>query len=174
MELSIGIALTILAAVINGNFALPLKRRRKWAWENSWALYSLVAFWIVPWALALFTVPDLVRTYSSLSTSQVLLPLLLGMGWGISQVLLGVSVARVGMALTFAIVIGLSACLGTLIPLVALHRDLLFSAKGLTVLVGMLIMLAGFPFYFHWRRGASTGSPQGPGQAGIGLPKFVP
>jgi L-rhamnose-H+ transport protein len=143
LELSIGIALTILAAVINGNFALPLKRSRKWAWENSWALYSLVAFWIVPWGLALFTVPELVRTYSSLSSSQVLLPLLLGMGWGISQVLLGVSVARVGMALTFAIVIGLSACLGTLIPLVALHRDLLFSAKGLTVLVGMMIMLVG-------------------------------
>ena len=102
-----------------------------------------MAFWIVPWALALFTVPELVRTYSSLSTSQVLLPLVLGTGWGISQVLLGVSVARVGMALTFAIVIGLSACLGTLIPLLALHRDLLFSAKGLTVLVGMMIMLAG-------------------------------
>ena len=37
--------------------------------------------------------------------------------------------ARVGMALTFAIVIGLSACLGTLIPLLALHRDVLFSSK---------------------------------------------
>jgi L-rhamnose-H+ transport protein len=143
LELWTGIGLTILAAVINGNFALPLKRSRKWAWENSWALYSLVAFWIVPWGLALFRVPGLVRTYSSLSISQFLLPLLLGMGWGISQVLLGVSVARVGLALTFAIVIGLSAALGTLIPLLALHRDVLFSAKGLTVLVGMMVMLAG-------------------------------
>ncbi len=143
LELSIGIVLAILAAVINGNFALPLKRSRNWAWENSWALYSLVAFWIVPWGLAFFTVPELFRTYTSLSTAQLLLPLLLGAGWGISQVLLGVSVARVGMALTFAIVIGLSACLGTLIPLLALHRDVLFSAKGLTVLVGMMIMLAG-------------------------------
>ena len=54
--------------------------------------------------------------------------------------------ARVGMALTFAIVIGLSACLGTLIPLLALHQDVLFSAKRLTVLVGMMIMLAGIYF----------------------------
>jgi len=143
LELSIGIVLAILAAVINGNFTLPLKRSRNWAWENSWALYSLVAFWIVPWGLALFTVPELFRSYSSLSTAQLIPPLLLGAGWGISQVLLGVSVARVGMALTFAIVIGLSACLGTLIPLLALHRDVFFSVKGMTVLVGMMIMLAG-------------------------------
>jgi L-rhamnose-H+ transport protein len=135
--------LTISAAVINGNFTLPLKIANRWSWENSWALYSVVAFWIVPWALAWFTIPNLTGTYRSLSLPQFLAPLLFGTGWGISQVLLGVSVARVGMALTFSIVIGLSATLGTLIPLFTLHRDALLSAKGAPVLVGITIMIIG-------------------------------
>jgi L-rhamnose-H+ transport protein len=58
MNLGIGVFLAILAAVINGNFALPLKRARKWSWENSWGVYSLVAFFILPFAMAFFTTPD--------------------------------------------------------------------------------------------------------------------
>jgi len=143
LNLWLGIILTVSAAVINGNFTLPLKIAKRWSWENSWALYSLVAFWLVPWALAWFTIPELAETYRSLSLSQFLIPFLFGTGWGISQVLLGVSVARVGMALTFAIVIGLSATLGTLIPLLTLHRAALLSAKGIPVLVGIVIMIIG-------------------------------
>jgi L-rhamnose-H+ transport protein len=135
--------LTVVAAVINGNFALPLKYTRKWKWENSWALYSLVALWIVPWTLAGLSIPRLAETFRSLSLSQLVTPLLFGTGWGISQVLLGISVARVGMALTFAIVIGFSATLGTLIPLFSLNPGFLLSGKGAPVAAGIGIMLGG-------------------------------
>jgi L-rhamnose-H+ transport protein len=141
-----GIGLTIVAAIMNGNFAVPLKRTRQWSWENSWALYSLVAFLVIPWGLAGFTNPHLLETFNSLSPSQILTPLLFGMGWGISQVLLGVSVARVGMALTFAIVIGLSASLGTLIPLLTLNPRLFLTGKGVLVLTGIAIMGGGIYF----------------------------
>jgi L-rhamnose-H+ transport protein len=143
LDFLVGILLTILAAVINGNFALPLKYARKWKWENSWAVYSLVALWIVPWTLAALSIPKLSETFSSLSLSQLATPLLFGTGWGISQVLLGISVARVGMSLTFAIVIGLSATLGTLIPLLRLNPEFLFSGNGAPVVAGIAIMLGG-------------------------------
>ena len=143
MNLWVGIALTIVAAIMNGNFAVPLKHTRQWSWENSWALYSLVAFLVIPWGLAGFTNPRLVETFGSLSSLQILTPLLFGTGWGISQVLLGVSVARVGMALTFAIVIGLSAGLGTLIPLLTLNPRVFLTGKGFSVLIGMAIMVGG-------------------------------
>jgi L-rhamnose-H+ transport protein len=139
----IGMLLTVLAAVINGNFALPLKRAQKWSWENSWALYSLIAFLIVPWGLAWSSIPNLAEIYRSLTLPQFLTPLLFGTGWGISQVLLGVSVARVGMALTFAVVIGLSASLGMLIPLLSLDPGMILSMRGISVLAGMAIMLGG-------------------------------
>jgi L-rhamnose-H+ transport protein len=138
-----GIALAVTAAFINGNFAVPLKRAKKWSWENSWAVYSLVALLISPWALAWLTIPRLADTYGGLSAAQILTPLVFGTGWGISQVMLGVSVARVGMALTFAIVIGLSASLGTLVPLLTLDPEVFVTAKGISVLTGMLIMGGG-------------------------------
>jgi L-rhamnose-H+ transport protein len=106
-------------------------------------VYSVVALLISPWALAWFTIPRLADTYGALSTTQILTPLVFGTGWGISQVLLGISVARVGMALTFAIVIGLSASLGTLIPLLSFDREVFLSAKGISVLTGMAIMVGG-------------------------------
>jgi hypothetical protein len=66
MNLWVGIALTIVAAIMNGNFTVPLKRTRQRPWENSWALYSLVAFWVIPWGLAGFTNPHLLETFNSL------------------------------------------------------------------------------------------------------------
>jgi L-rhamnose-H+ transport protein len=89
------------------------------------------------------TNPHLSETYRALPRSEILIPLLFGSGWGISQVLLGISIDRVGMSLTFAIVIGLSATLGTLIPLITLHRDTLLSARGSLILAGIMIMSCG-------------------------------
>jgi L-rhamnose-H+ transport protein len=176
MNLWAGIALTVVAAIMNGNFAVPLKRTRQWSWENSWALYSLVAFLLIPWGLAASTNPHLLETLGSLSSSQILTPLLFGMGWGISQVLLGVSVARVGMALTFAVVIGLSASLGTLIPLLTLSPRLFFTGKGGLVLIGIAIMVGGI--YFCAKAGrerermqavsASPSTKRGPANSGYG------
>lgn len=143
MNLWVGIALAVAAAFINGNFAVPLKGAKKWSWENSWAVYSLVALLISPWALAWFTLPRLGETYGKLSAAEILTPLAFGAAWGVSQVLLGISVARVGMALTFAIVIGISASLGTLIPLLSLDPRVFLSVRGLSVLAGMAIMGAG-------------------------------
>ena len=102
-----------------------------------------MAFLVVPWGLAWLTNPRLAEAYQSLSASQFLTPLLFGAGWGVSQVLLGVSFSRVGMALTFAIVIGLSASLGTVIPLLTLNPGVFATGNGLSVLLGIAIMVVG-------------------------------
>ena len=100
-------------------------------------------FLLAPWVLAWLTIPNLAQAYLSLPLSQLLLPLFFGAGWGISQVLVGISFVRVGMALTFAIVVGISATMGTLVPLLTLQGGALLSAKGLAVLIGIIIMIAG-------------------------------
>lgn len=165
MNLWVGITLAVTAAFINGNFTVPLKRAKKWSWENSWAVYSLVALLVSPWALAWFTLPRLGETYGKLSAAEILTPLVFGAGWGIAQVLLGISVARVGMALTFAIVIGFSASLGTLIPLLSLDPKVFLSVKGLSVLAGMAIMGGGI--YLCAKAGREREAGQAaPGMAG--------
>ena len=66
-----------------------------------------------------------------------------GAGWGIAQVLFGLAVEAIGIALTFSIVLGLSAAVGSLIPLVRLHPDKVVSSAGLAVISGVALVLIG-------------------------------
>jgi L-rhamnose-H+ transport protein len=77
-----GLLLIGLGGVMEGLFALPMKFTPKWSWENIWAAGSLSALILVPWPLALFTVPHLMSIYSSAPISAVLLAIVFGAGWG--------------------------------------------------------------------------------------------
>src|SRR5271155_2345072 len=96
-SLTIGIALTLLAGLMSGNCMLPMKFNRSWKWENTWLFFSVVSLIILPWALALGLVHHLLEMYQSLSLLQIAIPLLLGLGWGVAQVLFGLSVQRLGL-----------------------------------------------------------------------------
>src|SRR4051794_6925744 len=99
-----------------GNSMTPLQRIRYWRWENSWLVFSLVSLVILPLILALYTIPNLGSLYSHIALRHLALPFVFGVGWGVAQVLFGISVVRLGMGLAFAIVVGLGAVLGTLHP----------------------------------------------------------
>lgn len=82
----IGIVLTLVAGMSSGSCMLPLKFVRRWRWENTWLVFSLVSLVLIPWGLALLFVTDPWRVYSNLSVGQLVLPVLLGAGWGVAQV----------------------------------------------------------------------------------------
>lgn len=48
-----------------------------------------------------------------------------------------------GVALGFAIILGVSSFLGAVVPLVTMHRDQLLTSAGLLTLVGLAVILAG-------------------------------
>jgi L-rhamnose-H+ transport protein len=139
----VGICLTLLAGLMAGDCMLPLKFSRKWRWENTWLIFSLVSLIILPWTLALLLVNHLFETYSSLTVSQYVAPILFGAGWGIAQVLFGISIQRLGLALAYAIVVGLGTLLGTLVPLFVQHREQVGRTLLIPVLAGIVIMLIG-------------------------------
>lgn len=142
-SLSFGIALTLLAGLMSGNCMLPMKFTRSWRWENTWLVFSLVSLIILPWMLALGLVSHLFDAYRSLSFLQLAVPFLFGAGWGIAQVLFGISVQRLGLGLAYAIIIGLGAALGTLVPLFTQHRSQVGRVALLEVLAGVAIMGIG-------------------------------
>jgi L-rhamnose-H+ transport protein len=142
-SLTIGIALTLIAGLMSGNCMLPMKFNRSWKWENTWLIFSVVSLIVIPWALALSLVDRLFDTYSALTLLQVLVPLLFGMGWGIAQVLFGISVQRLGLGLAYAIIVGLGALLGTLVPLFVQHRAQVGGQALLEILAGVAVMLVG-------------------------------
>jgi L-rhamnose-H+ transport protein len=150
-----------------GDCMLPLKFNRKWRWENTWLVFSLVSLVVLPWTLALLLVNHLFQTYNSLNASQFVAPILFGAGWGIAQVLFGISIQRLGLALAYAIVIGLGTLFGTLVPLFVQHRAQVGRALLIPVLAGIVIMLIGIALS-AWagrirehRQEAGTTSPLG-------------
>src|ERR1700739_4479088 len=142
-SLPIGIALTLLAGLMSGNCMLPMKFNRIWRWENTWLVFSVVSLVILPWALALGLVDHLFDTYRALSLVQIAIPFLFGVGWGIAQVLFGISVHRLGLGLAYAIIVGLGALLGTLVPLFVQHRSQVGGREIVEILSGVAMMLIG-------------------------------
>jgi len=142
-SLPIGIALTLLAGLMSGNCMLPLKFNRRWKYENTWFVFSVVSLVLLPWALALGLVGHIFETYRSLSLFQIAVPILFGIGWGIAQVLFGISVVRLGLGLAYAIIVGLGALLGTLVPLFVQHRSQVGKNALIEILAGVAVMIAG-------------------------------
>lgn len=138
-----GLVLTILAGVMSGNCMLPVKFLRSWRWENMWWVFSLLSLVVFPWGLALLLVNHLGAVYAALSPSQLLAPIAFGAGWGIAQILFGISVARLGLGIAYAIIVGIGAVLGTLVPLFAAQHNAVNSRALALVLAGVSAMVLG-------------------------------
>lgn len=137
-----GMCLLILAGIMNASFALPMKFVRSWVWENTWLLWSISALLVLPSAVAFGTIPDFIGLLRS-GGSIVWLVAVCGMAWGVAQVLFGLALDKIGIALTFSIVLGLSALMGGLIPLVQLHSDHLWTHAGAVTMAGIALVLLG-------------------------------
>jgi L-rhamnose-H+ transport protein len=143
IEIWLGLFLTVLAGLLSGNCMLPLKFARRWPFEATWLVFSIVSLIVLPWVLALALVKDPGAVYAALPASAFLAPFAFGAGWGIAQVLFGLSIARLGMALGYAIIVGLGALLGTLVPLFVKNRDVIGTARGALILTGVVVMAVG-------------------------------
>jgi L-rhamnose-H+ transport protein len=139
----IGLGLSLAAGVMAGNCMLPSKFVRKWQWENTWLVFTIVSLVIVPGILTLLAVHDPRRVYLSIPAHDYVLPFVFGFGWGIAQVLFGLSIARLGLALGYAVIVGLGALLGTMVPILFQRIEVLGTGRGALILAGVFVMVAG-------------------------------
>lgn len=142
-NLASGILLLLIAGAMNGSFTLPMKFTRQWAWENTWLVWTVYALVLFPVCLTLATVPRLSAVYGAVDVSVPLIVIACGAGWGISQVFFGLAVEAVGIALAFSVILGLSAVVGSLVPLIRFHPEKLFTAQGFALLGGVALVLVG-------------------------------
>ena len=138
-----GIALVLIGGIFNGSFILPMKRITAWPWENIWLCYSLGGMVIFPLGLAIATVPHLGEVYRNTPGSVLAEVALFGLGWGIGSTLFGLGVNRVGMALGYALVLGITASFGSLLPLILLHPEKLLTRRGHTLMIGTALVVVG-------------------------------
>ena len=141
MGLIHGFILTVIAGNITGFCLLPLKWERIWKFENFWLVYTIVSLLIVPPILAYIMCPGLLGVYSSLPTAEWVRPLVLGILWGFAQLGAGMGAHRLGFALAGAVLGGVGTAVGTLVPLVMQHSNLVFQTSGLLIFAGTAITL---------------------------------
>lgn len=141
-----GLALVFLGGILNGSFAAPMKRLSAWRWENTWLVYAFTGFLILPWVIALATVPHLGVVLQQSSGAVLAKIALFGFTWGVGGLLFGQGIARVGLALGFAVILGITSSFGSLLPLAILHPEQLGSRQGLALIAGTLVMILGLVF----------------------------
>jgi L-rhamnose-H+ transport protein len=139
----VGMLLVLAAGAIQGSFMLPIKYTTRWSWENTWLAFSVIGYLILPWFVALLTVPQLKAILTETSGSTFLRTSLFGFGWGLGCLTFGLGIDYLGLALGFAIILGLTASIGTLVPFLLLSPVKLASTQGELIIAGVVSLLVG-------------------------------
>lgn len=110
---------TLLHAVGASSAALcysPQKFLHKWSWQTYWLVQAMVCWLLLPWVVACLTVPEMGRVLMEAPREAMLRSYGLGMVYGVGGIAFGQSIRYIGFSLTYAIAIGVSCVVGTLLP----------------------------------------------------------
>ncbi len=152
MEASLLLGLLIVSAggLFSGAFAYPMAGIKKWEWENIWLAYAFFGFVLIPTAVVAATFPGFLNVYVE-SGSRILLVFLFGHLWGWGATAFGLGVARLGMSLAFALILGITTFVGATVPLLIADQTLV---QGISFMAGLILLLIGiglFGLAGHWR-----------------------
>jgi len=140
----IGLFIIALGAMGQSSSYVPIKKVKTWAWESFWLIQGIFAWLVFPYLGALLAVPEghsLMEVLSS-GNGAAFTALFYGSLWGIGGLTFGLSMRYLGVALGQSIALGTCSAFGTLIPAIMSGTDL-FSGKGLVLLIGVSIAIAG-------------------------------
>jgi L-rhamnose-H+ transport protein len=115
----LGIGMHSVGAVVAANCYAPQKFIHRWSWETFWIVQATWCWLLWPIIGAALTIPELGAVLSEAVQTcprSLLLSFLVSMADGIGGIAFNVSIRYIGFALTYAIAVGLSGILGTLIP----------------------------------------------------------
>tara|TARA_A100001011_G_scaffold285545_1_gene296078 strand:- start:3803 stop:4807 length:1005 start_codon:yes stop_codon:yes gene_type:complete len=142
MEILLPFLLVIIASFFQGSFGLGMKYMEPLKWEVWWIIHVTIAMIIFPIAWAIIVVPNLFEVIGNAPNDAVFLGMLFGFLWGVGGILFGKSVPYIGLSLTYGIVMGLAASVGSIIPLLQVEDAYLNPATNY-VIIAVFIMLVG-------------------------------
>jgi len=94
----------------------PQKKVTGWAWQTYWLAQAFICWLVLPIAVAFLTIPQLSQVLAEAPSSAMQKSFFLGMAYGIGGTAFGIAIRYVGFSLTYAIAVGISCVLGTLLP----------------------------------------------------------
>ena len=142
-NLLLGMSFFLLAAACNGTMALPQKFVKAFAWENTWGAFYLFTMVVIPAAFALLFLKGGLATWQQAGIAQVVVPIAFGFLWGCGMTCFGLGIDALGISLGYAIIMGLSVLVGSVVPLLSQHTAEVFTAAGLLAIGGIATCTAG-------------------------------
>jgi L-rhamnose-H+ transport protein len=94
----------------------PQKGVKGWSWQTYWLAQASVCWLIMPLFIAYLTIPHLMNVLKEAPAAAMQRSFFLGMAYGIGGTAFGIAIRYVGFSLTYAIAVGISCVLGTLLP----------------------------------------------------------
>jgi L-rhamnose-H+ transport protein len=141
----LGVSYHSAAAFAGANCYAPQKYIKRWSWETFWIVQAAWCWLLWPIVGAICTIPSLGRVLTESPKLPMLYSFLMSMAFGVGGIAFNLSIRYIGFSLTYAIAIGLSAVLGTLIPPLVRGQlaDILAKPGAEWVIAGVVIGALG-------------------------------
>jgi L-rhamnose-H+ transport protein len=142
----IGIVYHWLGGFASATNFIPFRAIKRWSWEIYWIIQGFAAWILAPVVLAYIFVPNLSRilhTAYATHPVDVRYAFLFGALWGIGGLTFGLAIRYLGIALGYAIALGLCTAFGTLIPPIYSGQivSIMHVTSGQVILVGVAVCL---------------------------------
>ncbi|HEX8425905.1 L-rhamnose/proton symporter RhaT [Hymenobacter sp.] len=140
-----GVILHALGGFASGSFYLPYKKVKGWSWESYWLVGGIVSWLFVPWLLGSLTIPNLTYVLRQTDGTTLFWVYFWGVLWGFGGLTFGLAMRYLGLSLGMAVIMGLCALVGTLVPPIwgGTMSKLVSTASGQVTLLGLLVCLIG-------------------------------
>src|ERR1700751_2142233 len=143
---ALGVFFHWLGGLASGSFYVPYKGVKHWAWETYWLAGGFFSWIIAPWILASILTKDLFAVLRQAPASALFWAFLFGLLWGVGGLTFGLTMRYIGLSLGMAIVLGLCAAFGTLMPPIfrgEFMNQVVGTSSGRVILFGIFVCLAG-------------------------------
>jgi L-rhamnose-H+ transport protein len=143
---ALGVLFHWLGGLASGSFYVPYKGVRHWAWETYWLAGGFFSWIIAPWILASLLTKDLFAVLGEAPMSALFWAFFFGLLWGVGGLTFGLTMRYLGLSLGMAVVLGLCAAFGTLMPPIfrgQFMTQVVGTSSGLVILFGIFVCLAG-------------------------------
>ncbi len=143
---ALGVLFHWLGGLASGSFYVPYRWVRRWSWETYWLAGGIFSWIIAPWVLGLLMTRELTTVISEATAVTLFWTFVFGLLWGVGGLTFGLTMRYLGLSLGMAIVLGLCAAFGTLMPPIFRHQfmtQVVGTSSGRVILVGVFVCLVG-------------------------------
>jgi L-rhamnose-H+ transport protein len=142
----LGVFFHWLGGLASGSFYVPYKGVKHWAWETYWLAGGFFSWIIAPWILAALLTKDLFPVLRQAPASALFWAFFFGLLWGVGGLTFGLTMRYLGLSLGMAVVLGLCAAFGTLMPPIFRGQfvsQVVGTTSGRVILFGICVCLLG-------------------------------